>query len=72
MQTTKQQYIVIGISDDHEQEFLPEVRKAIVTGHVFSGGVRHREIMQPHLPQGAVWIDITVHLSDVFRQYAFH
>lgn len=72
MQTTKQQYIVIGISDDHEQEFLPEVRKAIVTGHVFSGGVRHREIMQPHLPQGAVWIDITVPLSDVFRQYAFH
>ncbi len=68
----RQQYIVIGISDDHEQEFLPEVKHWIAQGTVFSGGVRHREIMQTHLPQGAKWINVTVPLSNVFKQYVAH
>ncbi len=69
-QIHRQQYIVIGISDDHEQDFLPEVRCQIAEGRVFSGGIRHRKIMQARLPQGATWIDITAPLCDVFRQYA--
>jgi precorrin-6Y C5,15-methyltransferase (decarboxylating) len=38
-------------------------------GRVFSGGKRHHEIVAPLLPTGAEWIDITVPLDDVFKQY---
>lgn len=44
--------------------------EAIACGVVFSGGKRHHEIMSPHLPDGAEWIDITVPLSSVFEKYA--
>ncbi len=37
---------------------------------VFSGGKRHHEIMAPLLPEDAQWIDITVPLDSVFRQYS--
>lgn len=43
--------------------------EVIKNGRVFSGGKRHHEIMAEFLPDNAVWIDITVPLSDVFRQY---
>lgn len=36
---------------------------------VFSGGKRHHEIMTDLLPDNALWIDITVPLSNVFEQY---
>jgi precorrin-6Y C5,15-methyltransferase (decarboxylating) len=36
---------------------------------VFSGGKRHHEIVASLLPEDAVWIDITVPLDLVFRQY---
>lgn len=68
----RQQYVVIGISDDHEQEFPSEVNRLIRQGTVFSGGTRHREIMQSRLPERAIWIDITVPLHNVFKQYAAH
>ena len=60
---------IIGISDSATPWFPPEVEAAIARGHVFSGGRRHREIMASRLPAGYRWIDITVPLSDVFRQY---
>lgn len=60
---------IIGISDNRKQWFHPEVMDIIASGRVFSGGIRHHEIMCNMLPKGAVWIDITVPLSDVFRQY---
>ncbi len=59
---------IIGISDDREQWFPPEVVDVIQRGRVFSGGKRHHEIMARYLPEGE-WIDITVPLSDVFAQY---
>ena len=65
----RQRYVVIGISDCHEQYFPPEVQTLIQAKRVFSGGVRHREIMLPYLPQGAEWIDITIPLKDVFSRY---
>lgn len=60
---------IIGISDDRQQWFPPAVMKVIASGSVFSGGKRHREIMQPLLPEGSVWIDITVPLDSVFEHY---
>lgn len=62
-------YAVIGITDSRHQWFPPEVMEVIKAGKVFSGGKRHHEIMRDFLPENAVWIDITVPLSDVFRQY---
>ena len=62
-------YVVIGITDSRHQWFPPEVMEVIKAGKVFSGGKRHHEIMRDFLPEDAVWIDITVPLSDVFRQY---
>ncbi|MCR4922081.1 MAG: precorrin-6y C5,15-methyltransferase (decarboxylating) subunit CbiE [Bacteroidaceae bacterium] len=62
-------FVIIGISDSASPFFLPEVESVIVSGKVFSGGERHREIMRSRLPAGARWIDIRVPLGDVFRQY---
>lgn len=64
--------VIIGISDSRRQWFVPEVKEVITRGRVFSGGKRHHEIMMPYLPEGAVWIDITVPLSGVFERYAKH
>lgn len=60
---------VIGISDSREQWFEPKVMDIIRSGHVFSGGKRHHEIVADTLSADAVWIDITVPLSDVFEEY---
>ena len=64
-----QRFIVIGITDDPEPFFPPEVMDIIKQGKVFSGGRRHHEIVEPLLPEGAEWIDITVPLDAVFAQY---
>ncbi|MCR5780889.1 MAG: precorrin-6y C5,15-methyltransferase (decarboxylating) subunit CbiE [Bacteroidaceae bacterium] len=62
-------FIVIGISDNPEPWFPPEVLEIIKHGKVFSGGKRHHEIVAPLLPEGAEWIDITVPLDAVFEKY---
>ena len=36
---------------------------------MFSGGKRHHELVAPLLPPDALWIDITVPLDAVFKQY---
>ena len=69
---SRQHFIVIGMTDDREAWFPPEVLSAISAGRVFSGGKRHHEIVAPLLPKGASWIDITVPLDAVFEQYAGH
>ncbi|MBQ8099037.1 MAG: precorrin-6y C5,15-methyltransferase (decarboxylating) subunit CbiE [Bacteroidaceae bacterium] len=63
------QIFVIGMSDISQPEFSLEVRRLVASGSVFSGGKRHREIVQSLLPDGARWVDITVPLSDVFNTY---
>lgn len=63
---------IIGINDSREQWFPPQVMSVIASGKVFSGGRRHHEIMASMLPEGALWIDITVPLKDVFTQYEAH
>ena len=62
-------FTVIGMTDEREVWFPPQVRDAIAAGRVFSGGKRHYEIVAPLLPEGARWIDITVPLETVFKQY---
>ncbi len=65
----KQHFYVIGLSDEQAYYPTPEVRKVIVDGKVFSGGIRHHEIVSDLLPKDARWIDITVPLDNVFSQY---
>lgn len=62
-------FTIIGISDEREVWFPPAVFDVIASGHVFTGGKRHHEIVAHLLPEGAVWIDITVPIDDVFTQY---
>ena len=64
----KQRFIVIGVSDSRQQYFKPEVVQLIKDGKVFSGGLRHREIVQDLLPTKAEWINIVVPLDEVFAQ----
>ncbi len=63
---------VIGISDSHRQFFCPDVLEIINKSKTFSGGKRHHEIMMDLLPEGSVWIDITVPLSEVLKEYDKH
>ena len=62
-------FVVIGLTDNPEPFFPPEVMDIIRQGTVFSGGRRHHEIVAPLLPADAKWIDITVPLDAVFEQY---
>ena len=59
----KQSFHIIGISDSTEIYFSPQVQEVISGGKVFSGGVRHHQLVERFLPEGAVWIDITVPLE---------
>ena len=63
-------FVVIGITDNPQPWFPPEVLEIIKQGRVFSGGKRHHEIVAPLLPANAEWIDITVPLDAVFERYA--
>lgn len=65
----QQHFVFIGMSDDGAPDFGADARRAIASGRLFSGGRRHRAIVEPLLPEGAEWIDIAVPLDDVFRRY---
>ena len=65
-------FTIIGIDDKDHPELPEQARAAIATHHVFSGGKRHHEIMRDNLPEAHLWIDITVPLDEVFRQYENH
>lgn len=65
----QQQFIVIGLDDNRQQQLHPEVLQLIREGHTFSGGLRHREIVETLLPINAEWINITTPLNDVFAAY---
>ena len=64
-----QRFTIIGISDNPQPWFPPEVLEIIRQGKVFSGGKRHHEIMTPLLPADAQWVDIIVPLEKVFEEY---
>lgn len=60
---------VIGIDDNKSQHFSPEVINLIQQQTIFSGGKRHREIVSNLLSKNAHWIDITIPLDTVFKEY---
>ncbi|MCD8266868.1 MAG: precorrin-6y C5,15-methyltransferase (decarboxylating) subunit CbiE, partial [Prevotellaceae bacterium] len=60
---------IIGLSDAPRQTLPKEAREEIRRSKVFSGGVRHRGLVEHILPAGARWIDITPPLGDVFARY---
>lgn len=60
---------IIGITDHPTPWFPPDILEIISKGKVFSGGIRHHEIVKPLLPQGNTWINITIPLDNVFTQY---
>lgn len=66
----KQSFHIIGISDSDEIYFSPKVMDVISRGKVFSGGLRHHQLVERFLPEGALWIDIIVPLDKVFEKYA--
>ena len=70
--SARQHFTVIGMTDEREVWFPPQIRDVIAKGRVFSGGKRHHEIVASLLPEGACWIDITAPLEAVFEQYAGH
>ena len=65
-------FIVIGIADNPQPWFPPEVMDLIRNGKVFSGGKRHHEIVAPLLPADSRWIDITAPLDAVFKLFTIH
>lgn len=68
----RKRFIVIGLDDNREQHFSPDELQHIAKGSIFSGGLRHREIVSPYLPAHYEWINITVPLDKVFEQYQPH
>ena len=65
-------FIIIGITDNPNPWFPPEVIEIIKQGRVFSGGKRHHEIVASLLPADAEWIDVTAPLDAVFSHYNSH
>jgi precorrin-6Y C5,15-methyltransferase (decarboxylating) len=65
-------FYVIGIDDNKDQHFSQEVMEVIQSHTIFSGGKRHYEIVCGSLPSNADWIEISVPLDDVFRQYEIY
>lgn len=65
----QRKFIIIGTDDNRTPFFPPEVLEHIRHGKVFSGGVRHKEIVGNLLPDDAEGISITVPLDNVFSQY---
>jgi precorrin-6Y C5,15-methyltransferase (decarboxylating) len=68
----KQQFILIGMDDNPKPWFHPDVTQLIKEGKIFSGGIRHHKIVEPLLPPGYQWIDITAPLRQVFELYEPH
>lgn len=63
---------IIGLDDNMQPRLSVEVMTLIASHQIFSGGLRHHEIIRPFLPEGYRWIDIKVPLDDVFEQYIPH
>lgn len=62
-------FVVIGISDEGMPNFSAEILKLISSRRVFSGGVRHYELVRELLPLGHEWINVTIPLSAPFERY---
>lgn len=72
MQPKNQTFHVVGITDAQEPELPKAVLRLMEGCRVFSGGKRHHRIVEALLPADSLWIDITVPLDEVFKQYEPH
>ncbi|SFD48303.1 precorrin-6Y C5,15-methyltransferase (decarboxylating) [Chitinophaga sp. CF118] len=62
-------YIVIGISNNPAFVLTDEIKELLPLHKIFSGGRRHYELIQQHLPSGHQWIDIKSEMGQLFAQY---
>lgn len=62
-------YILIGISDNPNFVFSGETQLLLQSHQVFSGGKRHYELVQKHLPENHQWITISGEMSLLFETY---
>lgn len=60
---------VIGLADRVLVDVSPELRELIARSRVFSGGVRHHELVRHLLPADYQWIAIVPPMECVFEQY---
>lgn len=65
-------FFVVGLDDSGEWIPEREILSVIGTHCVFSGGKRHRGLVEKWLPASAVWVEIAVPLEHVFSQYEFY
>ncbi|MDL2252141.1 precorrin-6y C5,15-methyltransferase (decarboxylating) subunit CbiE [Odoribacter sp. OttesenSCG-928-J03] len=65
-------FYIIGIDDNEQQFFSDDILKILAVSRIFSGGVRHHEIVRKHLPQEYSWINISIPLENVFEAYRHH
>lgn len=62
-------FTVVGISDEGGANLNADILDAIKQKRIFSGGIRHHELVRHLLPEGYVWIDVVVPLEHVFERY---
>ncbi len=65
-------FYIIGIDDSSAPRFTAEIEQIIARGRIFSGGVRHRQIVERWLPEGSEWIEITPPMTTLFERYRSH
>lgn len=65
----KPRFILIGMDDNPSPCFTCEAQEYIRCGKVFSGGLRHYEIVKHLLPAAYQWIPVTMPLANVLVQY---
>lgn len=62
-------FYIIGIPDRMEVSLSEDVKKVLKNQRYFSGGKRHRHLVDKYLPENAQWIDIVVPLEATFKAY---
>ncbi|MBA0883444.1 precorrin-6y C5,15-methyltransferase (decarboxylating) subunit CbiE [Flavobacterium undicola] len=62
-------YLVIGISDNPNFVFSNETQQLLQSHQLFSGGKRHYELVQKHLPKNHQWITISGEMNSLFDTY---
>jgi precorrin-6Y C5,15-methyltransferase (decarboxylating) len=62
-------FYVIGISDMAPRHLSRELEELIASHRVFSGGLRHRELVRHLLPPESTWIPVEAPLDAVFERY---
>ncbi|MFR9650785.1 MAG: precorrin-6y C5,15-methyltransferase (decarboxylating) subunit CbiE [Rikenellaceae bacterium] len=62
-------FYIIGIDDNSQPRLGAEVESIVYRGKIFSGGIRHRQIVANLLPPDVEWIDITPPMEQLMERY---